>query len=57
MMQSLAALVSSGKLKEPETEVVELKGTDREVTQQLSDLMKKMEEGRGKKTLLHWNDE
>jgi trans-2-enoyl-CoA reductase len=57
MMQSLAALVSSGKLKEPETEVVELKGTDEEVTQQLSDLMKKMEEGRGKKTLLHWKDE
>ncbi|GEM07262.1 mitochondrial trans-2-enoyl-CoA reductase [Rhodotorula toruloides] len=57
MMQSLAALVSSGKLKEPETEVVELEGTDEEVTRQLSEVMKKMEEGRGKKTLLHWKDE
>ncbi|GAA5992876.1 hypothetical protein JCM11641_001370 [Rhodosporidiobolus odoratus] len=57
MMQSLAKFVSEGKLKEPETEVVELDGTDEEVRGQLSKVMKRIEEGRGKKVLLHWKSE
>ncbi|GAA5851120.1 hypothetical protein JCM8547_004138 [Rhodosporidiobolus lusitaniae] len=57
MMQALASLTSEGKLKEPETEVVELAGTDEEVTAQLSEVMARIEEGRGKKILLHWKDE
>ncbi|BGP16139.1 hypothetical protein JCM10213v2_004134 [Rhodosporidiobolus nylandii] len=57
MMHKLAALTSQGKLKEPETKVVELDGTDDEVREQLSAVMKKIEEGRGKKVLLHWKDE
>lgn len=57
MMRSLAELTGQGKLKEPETEVVELAGSDEEVAQKMSGVMKRIEEGRGKKILLHWKDE
>lgn len=57
MMRSLAELTAQGKLKEPETEVVELAGTDEEVAAKMSGVMKRIEEGRGKKILLHWKDE
>lgn len=57
MMQRLAALVHGGKLREPETEVVSLAGTDDEVAQVLSNVMTRVQEGRGKKVLLHWKDE
>lgn len=57
MMQTLATLTSQGKLKEPETEVVKLGGTDEEVGAQLKEVMTRIEEGRGKKVLLHWSEE
>ena len=57
MMRSLAELTGQGKLKEPETEVVELAGSDEEVAEKMSGVMKRIEEGRGKKILLHWKDE
>lgn len=57
MMRSLAELTAQGKLKEPETEVVELAGSDEEVAEKMSGVMKRIEEGRGKKILLHWKDE
>ncbi|GJN89364.1 hypothetical protein Rhopal_002344-T1 [Rhodotorula paludigena] len=57
MMQRLAALVHGGKLREPETEVVSLAGTDEEVAQVLRNVMTRVQEGRGKKVLLHWKDE
>ncbi|GAA5841334.1 hypothetical protein JCM5353_004152 [Sporobolomyces roseus] len=58
MMNSLSSMVSSGKLKEPETKVVVLEGSDREVEETVRELMKSLEEGRtGKKILLHWQDE
>jgi len=51
-------MVSSGKLKEPETKVVVLEGSDKEVEETVRELMKSLEEGRtGKKILLHWQDE
>ncbi|CEQ39031.1 SPOSA6832_00513 [Sporobolomyces salmonicolor] len=58
MMHALAGLIADGKLKEPETEVVVLEGSDDDVRQRLSDVMKRLEEGRaGKKVLLHWQEE
>ncbi|GAA5898925.1 hypothetical protein JCM8208_005429 [Rhodotorula glutinis] len=57
MMQRLAALVSDGTLREPETEVVELGGADDEVAKVLGEVMTRVQEGRGKKVLLHWKEE
>ncbi|GAA5824083.1 hypothetical protein JCM3770_006058 [Rhodotorula araucariae] len=57
MMRRLAELVHAGALREPETEVVELAGTDDDVTRALADVMVRVQEGRGKKVLLHWKDE
>ncbi|GAA5824135.1 hypothetical protein JCM11251_001536 [Rhodosporidiobolus azoricus] len=59
MMQRLAELTSTGVLKEPETEVVELDGSDEEVKGQLEEVMRRIEEGvpGGKKVLLHWKDQ
>ncbi|GAA5897531.1 hypothetical protein JCM6882_003509 [Rhodosporidiobolus microsporus] len=59
MMQRLASLTSSGALKEPETEVVELDGADEEVRLQLEEVMRRIEEGTpgGRKVLLHWKDQ
>lgn len=58
MMNTLASLVRSGKLKEPETEVVKLEvdGTDEELRVQLREVMERVEEGRGRKVLLHWSE-
>ncbi|GAA6027202.1 hypothetical protein JCM8097_002480 [Rhodosporidiobolus ruineniae] len=57
MLTSLAKLTSQGKLKEPETEVVELAGSDEAVKEKLGEVMSRIEEGRGKKVLLRWADE
>ncbi|BGP40035.1 hypothetical protein JCM10449v2_003993 [Rhodotorula kratochvilovae] len=57
MMRRLAELVHGGTLREPETEVVELAGADDEVTRVLGEVMVRVQEGRGKKVLLHWKDE
>ena len=57
MMQRIAALVSDGTLREPETEVVELGGADDEVVKVLGEVMTRVQEGRGKKVLLHWKEE
>lgn len=57
MMQRIAALVSDGTLREPETEVVELAGADDEVAKVLGEVMTRVQEGRGKKVLLHWKEE
>ncbi|GAA5860416.1 hypothetical protein JCM1840_000252 [Sporobolomyces johnsonii] len=58
MMHALAGLIADGKLKEPETEVVVLEGSDDDVAKTLRDVMQMLEEGRaGKKVLLHWQEE
>ncbi|GAA6062503.1 hypothetical protein JCM10212_006352 [Sporobolomyces blumeae] len=58
MMHSLSSMMASGKLKEPETQVVVLEGSDDEVEQVVSRVMQEQEQGRtGKKVLLHWQDE
>lgn len=58
MMNYLANLVSTGKLKEPDTKVVVLEGSDQEVEQVMKRVMEELEVGRsGKKVLLHWQDE
>ncbi|GAA5969763.1 hypothetical protein JCM3765_003450 [Sporobolomyces pararoseus] len=58
MMNYLANLVSSGKLKEPDTKVVVLEGSDAEVEGVMKGVMEELEVGRsGKKVLLHWQDE
>ncbi|GAA5943728.1 enoyl-[acyl-carrier-protein] reductase [Sporobolomyces koalae] len=57
MMSYLASLVSQGKLKEPDTKVVVLEGTDEQVETGVSQVMQELEQGRsGKKVLLHWQE-
>ncbi|GAA5914738.1 enoyl-[acyl-carrier-protein] reductase [Sporobolomyces salmoneus] len=58
MMNYLSDLVSQGKLKEPDTKVVALQGTDEEVEKTIKGVMEELEVGRsGKKVLLRWQDE
>ncbi|GAA5829654.1 hypothetical protein JCM3766R1_001251 [Sporobolomyces carnicolor] len=58
MMNYLADLVSQGKLKEPDTKVVVLEGTDSEVESTVRGVMEELERGRsGKKILLQWQHE
>ncbi|GAA6011905.1 hypothetical protein JCM10207_003425 [Rhodosporidiobolus poonsookiae] len=57
MMRTLAHLTASGKLREPETEVVDLSGEDGDVTRVLGETMRRIEEGRGRKVLLRWKEE
>ena len=54
MMSSLAQMVADGKLVEPATEVVDLVGEDEAVGSTIRGVMKKLEEGRGKKMLLRF---
>ena len=54
MMSSLAQMVADGKLVEPATDVVDLVGEDEAVGSAIRGVMKKLEEGRGKKMLLRF---
>lgn len=51
MMNEIAQLVADGKLKEPETEIVELSGDDESVGSIARGVMRANAEGRGKKVL------
>lgn len=54
MMDQLAQLVAEGKLVEPPTQIVDLEGDDAVVGETVREVMRKMEEGRGKKVLLRF---
>ncbi|KAK4699896.1 hypothetical protein P7C70_g6359, partial [Phenoliferia sp. Uapishka_3] len=54
MMSSLAQMVADGKLVEPAHEIVELRGDDEHVGSTIRGVMKKLEEGRGKKMLIRF---
>lgn len=50
-MNEIAQLVADGKLKEPETEIIELSGDDASVGSIAREVMRANAEGRGKKVL------
>lgn len=54
MMENLAQLVADGKLLEPETEVVEVKGDEQQMGEIVRGVMLKHEGGKGRKVLLQF---
>lgn len=58
MMNELAQMVADGKLKEPETEIVELRGDEQQLGETIREVMRKAEGGKGgKKVLLRFVEE